>query len=247
MPCLAESSGGCNLGSASTFHAHQRAEKLRIRLDLEGLDDLAQATQRRTMDPTAPARPSKVTSELPVKPNLDPSSSSRTSSQVPDLKGRKHRQRSDLDVLIENSGKDLIHIRDQYIQANLSYTATGPLDFVNNPVTTGEFFSEEASTGVNSGRHALNLKSSANRAFLQQETTLLSLVDQLDAVMSHDQEGIRDQRKILVKKIKFDIAQLDRFKAQEWERQRTHNSGQDKILNFDVDTGMLVCSSLMYR
>lgn len=143
--------------------------------------------------------------------------------------------------LTAKAWKDLQHVRDQFVQANLAYSAHGRLAFVHNPGAAGRYKRQEGATGINNGLHALSLRDPMNLAYLRQETTLHELIDQLDAVQSYGQNDLRDQRKGLVNKIKLEIDRLDRFKEDQWEEQRSgqiptsipsHHEG-----NAVIDTG----------
>ena len=120
-------------------------------------------------------------------------------------------------------------MRDQFVQASLSYNPSGCLTFLTKPSESGQYNSQDGVSGVNSGRHALDLRNPENRAHLQQETTLCSLLEQLDGIPGCDTDEIRVPRKSLVDKIQSELHRLDRIKEQEWERQRTAKSQPSKM------------------
>lgn len=229
--CRAECPSGCDLGTSATYYAHQREEKLRQSLASDGVDELEKRTKSRTLG----------TDNSPDISTTQPSFPTTTSQQpLPSSKPpKKTSVRSDdpeLDKLYDDASRSLKHVRDQYTQCTLSFSLHGDLSFVNSPSKSGPYDHHSATSGINSGLHALTIQHPLNRAFLQQEGTLLSLLQQLDAIASHGSEDIQKRRRTLNNKITFEIDRLDRFKHQEWEKQRRGGHQVDTRAP-DVDTG----------
>jgi hypothetical protein len=233
-PCIKENPNGCELGSAATLYAHKREEKLRQSLASEGLDELGRATTLRTISSNAASRP-------PVPPNnRHPLSTEKPSFASSGAVSKPTDSQQASRIL--QAFQDLKLIRDQFVQASLSYNTSGHLSFLTNPSESGPYSRQDGASGVNSGLHALRLESPTNQAYLRQETILYTLLEQLDGVPSCDMDDIKLQRKSLVDKVTFELDRLDHVKEQEWESQRTVKS-QIRTVSFQthtVDTGVSV-------
>lgn len=226
--CRAECPSGCDLGTSATYYAHQREEKLRKSLALDGVDELAKSTKSRTLG--TDVLPQKTTAQ-PPPPTLTPHPSS-SSSKKPSVRSNN----PELDKRYDDAARSLKHVRDQYTQCSLTFSLHRTLSFVNCPSKSGAYHHQSATSGINSGPHALTLKHPSNRAFLEQEGILFSLLQQLDDIASYGNEDIQKHRRTLNGKITFEINRLDKFKHQEWERQRRDGHEVD-LHTHTVNTG----------
>ena len=230
--CLEENPNGCDVGSAATFYAHKRAEALQRSLASEGLDELGRTTTLRTVSQS-------VALHLSASPQgsssmaRNSSSASRQSTNNP--LSSQHASR------VFQALRDLNHVRDQFIQASLSYSPSGHLTFIARPSEYGQYNHQDGVSGVNKGRHALDLRNPENCYYLQHETTLYHLLEQLDGIPGYDTDEIRIPRKSLVDKIHFELERLDRMKEQEWECQRAESCPGKALPHANVvDTSTLL-------
>lgn len=143
--------------------------------------------------------------------------------------------------------QDLNNVHDQFVQASLSYNPSGCLTFLTRPSESGQYNSQDGVSRVNSGHHALDLWNPKNWAHLQQETTLCSLLKQLNRIPGCNTDEIRVPCKSLVDKIQSELHCLDHIKEQEWEHQHTAKSQPSKVSPHPnvVDTSMLFSHPLL--
>ena len=231
--CLSESDDGrgCLLPSQGTYHSHQRDQRMRDRLASEGLDELAQATTLRALDNSSP-RTSLAHRKLTEFGSKSPKDQKPTyTSKLP-----PRFFVDQFDGHFSQATKDLQHVRDSFIQASISYTPAGALSFVLDPPSHGPYASDEAALGINTGRHALRSQNASDSQYLKHESSLLSLLEQLDGIYLAGSEELEAQRHSLWESITFEQHRLDTFKRKEWERQRAGVALGTGGKQFDVDT-----------